>query len=318
MSSDAERPMRSCSDWLKTWIYALRAPFLTASALPAIVGASAAYWKTGLLAWDRFAAVVGGVLCLHLSANLANDYFDYVSGCDDLNPQPTPYSGGSRVIQHGLIPARSILAASVMFCAVAAILGSWLNATMNHVRPGNTVLWLGLAGIAGGLAYSAGPLRLSYRGVGEVVVFTLFGPLEVVGSYFCQTGQLGWFPVLASLPAGLLVLAILVANEVLDVEWDGLAGKRTLVVRLGRERGYVLYLAVYLGAYVWLGIGIVTRVYPLAAVVALAPLVAVKHLFPAVALRDRASSINASRLTVFSQAVSVSLIAASYFVARLW
>jgi 1,4-dihydroxy-2-naphthoate octaprenyltransferase len=317
MSSEAGSLKRSAADKLTTWIYALRAPFLTASALPVVVGASAAYWKTGGLAWDRLVASLGGVVCLHLSANLANDYFDYMTGCDDLNPQPTPFSGGSRVIQRGLISGRAILTASGAFCVLAAIQGLWLNAAMNHIRPGNTLLWLGLAGIAGGLAYSAGPLRLSYRGAGEAVVFALFGPLVVAGSYFCQTGHLGSFPLLASLPAGLLVLAILVVNEVLDVDWDALAGKRTLVVRLGKRRGFAAYLAAYLGAYAWLGAGILAGIYPPPAVAAFAPLVILRCLLPGSALRDRAGTINASRLTVISHTVSAGLIAVSYFLDRV-
>jgi 1,4-dihydroxy-2-naphthoate polyprenyltransferase len=307
---------RCFADKLGTWIYALRAPFLTASALPVAIGAAAAFWETGRLVWARLAVALAGVVCLHLGANLANDYFDYVTGCDGMNPEPTPFSGGSRVIQRGLISARAILGASCAFWAVAAVLGLWLNAEMNRVRPGDTVLWLGLAGLAGGLFYSAGPLRLSYRGVGEVVVFALFGPLSVTGSYFCQTGHLSWLPILASVPAGLLVLAILLVNEVLDVDWDARAHKRTLVVRLGRRRGYAFYLTVYIGAYAWLAGGAVAGVYPRLALVALAPLVFVGRLSPGVALRDRVGNVNASRLTVVSHTVSAALVMAAYFLAR--
>jgi 1,4-dihydroxy-2-naphthoate octaprenyltransferase len=259
---------------------------------------------------------VGGVICLHLGANLANDYFDYVTGCDDVNPEPTPYSGGSRVIQHGLISARAIAAGSCLFLALGVLQGLWLYRALGPTGSSSAVLWLGSIGLAGGIAYSAGPLRLSYRGAGELVVFLLFGPLAVAGGYLSQAGVLSPFALVVSVPAGLLVLAVLLANEVLDVQWDGKAGKRTLVVRLGRERGYRLYLAAYLGAYAWLGAGILLGVYPPAAVLAFAPLVAVKHLLPRKALGDRRSTIRASGITVISHAVSAALVVASYFLAR--
>jgi 1,4-dihydroxy-2-naphthoate octaprenyltransferase len=316
MSSDGDAGGQARQPTLAVWIRALRAPFLTASALPVLLGASAAYWKTGALAWERLAAAVGGAVCLHLGANLANDYFDYRSGCDDLNPEPTPYSGGSRVIQHGLISARALVAAACLFLALGVALGLWLFARLRGSGSAGTVLWLGLAGLAGGVAYSAGPLRLSYRGAGEAVVFLLFGPLAVAGGYLSQAGTLSSFAWLVSVPAGLLVLAILLVNEVLDVQWDAEAGKRTLVVRLGRERGYGAYLAAYFGAYLWLGAGIVAGLYPLPALAALVPLAAAGRLAPGVALGDRASTIRASGITVVSHTISAALIVASYLVAR--
>ena len=315
MSSDGATGGQGLKAKFSIWIRALRAPFLTASALPVFVGASAAYWKTGILAWDRLAAAVGGAVCLHLGANLANDYFDYRSGCDDANPEPTPFSGGSRVIQHGLISERALVAASCVFLALGVLQGLWLFARLGGTGSAGTVLWLGLAGLAGGVAYSAGPLRLSYRGAGEAVVFLLFGPLAVAGGYVSQAAVLSPLAWLVSVPAGLLVLAILLVNEVLDVRWDGVAGKRTLVVRLGRQRGYDFYLAAYLGAYVWLGAGIVLGIYPLPALAALVPLVAARRLAPCIALADRASTVRASAITAVSHTLSAALVAVSFLVA---
>jgi 1,4-dihydroxy-2-naphthoate polyprenyltransferase len=312
MSSDpAYLPVPSSRIGL--WLYALRAPFLTASAIPVAIGSCAAVWTTGHFALGRFLAALGGVVSLHLGANLANDYFDYTSGCDDLNPQPTPFSGGSRVIQRGLISSRAIVAAFCSLYAVAAALGLYLNS----VVPGNRVLWLGLAGLLGGFFYTAGPLRLSYRGAGEAIVFALFGPLAVAGGYLVQTGRLGGYPVVAALPAGLLVLAILLVNEVLDVEADARAGKRTLVVLLGKRRGYYLYLAAYACAYLAVAVAVVLRVYPpVAAVAALPAVAAARRLRPDRALGNRPSTIDASRLTVMSHVVTGCAIAIALLVGR--
>ncbi|MFZ1947400.1 MAG: 1,4-dihydroxy-2-naphthoate octaprenyltransferase [bacterium] len=312
MTSEGARP--TVTPRLALWIEALRAPFITASAVPVLVGGALAFWATGNFLLERFLLCLGGVVCLHLGANLANDYFDYVTGCDAANPEPTPFSGGSRMIQRGLISARATMAASAAFFALGAVQGIALELSV----PGHAVTWLGLAGLAGGLLYSATPAKLSYRGVGELVIFALFGPLAVVGTYLCQTDGLALLPLVVSVPLGLQVTAVLLVNEVLDVRWDGLAGKRTMVVRLGERRGYALYLGVYLAAYAWLAAGAVAGVYSRAALVALVPAVIfLKDLLPARALRDRGATINASRLTVLSHTISGCLVTATYLVSRL-
>jgi 1,4-dihydroxy-2-naphthoate octaprenyltransferase len=290
---------------------AIRAPFLTASGIPVLLGALAAFRETGRFSITRLLLTLGGVLCIHIGANLANDFFDEITGCDRQNPLPTPFSGGSRVIQQGLLSAGAIITASVVFFGLGLAQGIWLN----HLVPGSIVLVLGVAGIAIGVLYTAVPVKLSYRGIGEVGVFVAFGPLVVAGSFVCQGGAIGVHPFLVSIPAGLLVLAILLVNEVLDLEWDRRAGKRTAVVAYGARRGYLLFLSVYLGAYVWIGAGLLLRIYPSAAAVALAPLpIALRYLLPGRALGSRRSLVRASGLTIASHTLVVVLLAASYLV----
>jgi 1,4-dihydroxy-2-naphthoate octaprenyltransferase len=293
------------------WLRAARAPFLAASSASVLLGAFAAYWKTGLLDALNLAATLAGIACIHLGANLANDYFDETTGCDRVNPEPTPYSGGSRVIQEGLISARAIVAASAGFLLAGLVIGLYINSNV----PGNSVLFIGLTGAAGGLLYTAVPVKLSYRGFGEAVVFSCFGPLLVAGSYLVQAGRLDLWIFPASVPAGLLVLAVLLVNEVLDVEWDRLGGKKTVVVLLGRGRGYRFYLGVYAAAYAWIGMGLLLDFYPPAALSALLPFfLSIRRLGPGRALRDRAATIEASRATILSQAASVVLLALAYLV----
>jgi 1,4-dihydroxy-2-naphthoate octaprenyltransferase len=293
------------------WVRASRAPFLSASSVPALLGAFAAYWRTGHLNAAGLLATLAGIACVHLGANLANDYFDYKTGCDSRNPEPTPYSGGSRVIQDGLISGRAVVTAAAFFFAAGAVLGLYLNSLV----PGNGILIIGLIGIAGGLFYTAVPVKLSYRGLGEITVFLCFGPLLVAGSYLVQSGRLDSDVFAVSLPAGLLVLAILLVNEVLDVRWDREAGKNTLVVALGRERGYAAFLITYIAAYAWIGVGIWIRLYPLAAVISMLPFVlSIRALLPGRALRDRRDVLSASRLTILSQVGTVLLLALSHLV----
>jgi 1,4-dihydroxy-2-naphthoate octaprenyltransferase len=276
-----------------------------------LLGALAANWRTGTLFPVRLVLTLAGIACVHLGANLTNDYYDWKTGCDAENPEPTPFSGGSRVIQEGLVSSRAIIGASIVFSALGAATGLYLNS----VVPGNGVIVLGLLGIAGGLLYTAVPVKLSYRGLGEVAVFFCFGPLLVGGAYLVQAGSLDLFAFAVSVPAGLLVLAILLVNEVLDVEWDARAGKNTMVVALGKERGYAFFLAIYILAYVWIGVGIFLQIYqPIASVAGLPLLFGYRRLLPRRALRDRASMIEASRVTIHSQAFTVLLLALSYLV----
>lgn len=291
------------------WLRALRAPFLAASGLPVLLGAFAAFSEIGDLSFLRLALTLSGVLCVHLGANLANDYFDEITGCDRANLAPTPFSGGSRVIQEGLIPSRKILAVSVFFLAAGLVQGLVLNSMI----PGNLVLFLGLVGIALGILYTAVPVKLSYRGVGELAVFAAFGPVEVAGSYLCQAGRVDLSVWWMSIPAGLLVLAILLVNEVLDIGGDERSGKRTLIVALGDRRGYMLFLMVFASAYAWIIMGLATGLYPGWAAFALIPAAVLsRDLVPGRALRDRAATITASRNTILSQALSTGLLAISF------
>lgn len=295
----------------RVWIHALRAPFLTASGIPVLLGAFAAFWRTGDLDPGKLGLALGGVLSIHLGANLANDYFDEATGCDRLNPQPTPFSGGSRVIQAGLLTPKTVLVASVCFLTLGLAQGLWLNMAV----PGNTVLVLGIAGVACGLLYTAVPFKLSYRGMGEVLVFLAFGPLIVAGSYACQTGGLEVFALAVSVPAGMLVVSILLINEILDVEWDRRAGKRTLIVALGLRRGYLLYFLVFVGAFAWMAVGMLLRVFPTLAAFAFLPAVVfTRRLVPGKALADRPATITASRLTIMSHTITVGMLALSYLV----
>jgi 1,4-dihydroxy-2-naphthoate octaprenyltransferase len=277
--------------------------------MPVVLGAFAASRQTGDFATDRFLLTLGGVLCVHLGANVANDYYDYVTGADNMNPEPTPFSGGSRVIQDGLVSSKTSLAVSITLLVAGLIMGLVLNSMV----PGNTVILLALAGVLCGFLYSAVPVKLSYRGLGEIVIFVAFGPVTVMGSYLCQTGSLSVFALLVSIPAGLLVLAILLVNEVLDLRWDRKAGKRTFAVILGERRAYILFLGVYLAAFVSVAALLIAGFANLFAILAFIPAAFfVRGVLPAEALRTRATLVNASRLTILTQVTATALLAVSY------
>ena len=235
---------------------ATRLPFLTATIVPVFLGLAAA-------AYDRHFSLGLAVLTLlgasavHLGLNVANDVFDTMSGVDDVNFTPTKFSGGSRVLQYGLINMRQMMALAAVFYAVAIIVGLVLVAIS-----GLGLLWLGVAGILISFFYTAPPLRLVHRGLGELCVALGFGPIMVLGAYFVQTGQYALRPLILSIPVAILVMLILYANEVPDRFADAKAGKRTLVVRMQPAaviRGYVVAVA---GAYLVVIAGVVFGVLP--------------------------------------------------------
>lgn len=222
---------------LKKWLKAIRVPFSTATIIPIVLGAVIAWSDTGVFLWFRFWLTLIAGLLIHFATNMSNDYFDHLSGADVVNPTPTPFSGGSRVIQEGLIPAKKIFYASLIAFALGAGIGLYLNI----VCGGNVILIFGLIGIPLAFFYTAKPLRLGYGTFGEIAVGTGFGPLMVMGSYYVQAQSLTLRAFLASLPVGILVTLILYINEFPDYVGDKEVGKRNLVVVLGKKRAVILY-----------------------------------------------------------------------------
>lgn len=230
---------------LKIWLKAIRVPFFTATIIPVALGAIVAWYDTGNFIWPIFWLAMVGALLIHAGTNLANDYFDYLSGCDVANPNPTPFSGGSRVIPEGLLSPKKVLAAAL----AAFLLGGSIGLYLNYLSGKNVILVLGLIGIFLGFFYSAKPLRIGYRSFGELAVGVGFGPLMVLGSYYTQARILPFRVFLISIPVGILIALVLFINEFPDYIADKNAGKRTLVVILGKKRAVILYHILLTKAY---------------------------------------------------------------------
>ncbi len=227
------------------WIKAVRAPFFTAAVIPIILGSVAAWHDTSRFLWWRFwLTLIGGVL-MHAGTNLANDYFDHLSGCDEANSTPTPFGAGSRVIQEKLIPPNHILYGSL----VSFVLGSAIGLYLNNICGGNIILILGITGLLLGFFYTVKQARIVYGGLGEIAVGIGFGPLMVMGSYYVQAQTLPLKAFLISIPVGILIALVLFINEFPDYDADRSVGKRTLVVILGKKKAVVLYYILLALAY---------------------------------------------------------------------
>jgi 1,4-dihydroxy-2-naphthoate octaprenyltransferase len=208
---------------LQFWIRAARAPFFTGSLAPILVGTGAAYVATcGAVRWGLAVLALVSLTLLHACANLANDFFDHLSGNDALNTTfVSPFTGGSRVIQRGEARPWEVATAAFVCLTVAALIGFYLV-----YRAGWPVLWLGLIGGLTGVFYTAPPFRFAYRGSGEPFIFLDFGLLPVLGAYYLQTGRFDSAAFWAGVPVGLLITAILWINQFQDMAADAAVGKR--------------------------------------------------------------------------------------------
>ena len=252
------------SDWhlikmkLKNWVMALRAPFLTASVIPVLLGTSIAWFATGTLYWGFFLLTLLAGLLIHLGTNVINDYFDHKSGNDEVNREfVRPFSGGSRVIQLGLLTPLEMLSGGVLFYLLSASIGFYLAWTR-----GPLILVLGAIGLVCGIFYTGGPFNWAKRGIGELLVGLNFGILMTLGAYYVQTQSFSWLPVIAAIPVSLLIAAVLYINEFPDYTADKQVSKNTLVVRLGREKAVILYALIMVGVYLSIGVGVVFGALP--------------------------------------------------------
>jgi 1,4-dihydroxy-2-naphthoate octaprenyltransferase len=223
----------------RIWLMAARPRTLPAAVAPVLVGTALAATE-GTFKPLTFLAALIGALFIQVGTNLSNDYSDARRGADTEDRL-----GPVRVTAGGLVPPRQVLIATAVAFGVAVLAGCYLIATA-----GWELLAVGAASILAGILYTGGPRPYGYEGLGEVFVFLFFGVVAVAGSYFAQTKTLAWEALVLAVPVGLLASAILVVNNVRDLETDRRAGKRTLAVRLGRERSRVLYAAMVGGAFV--------------------------------------------------------------------
>ncbi len=217
---------------------AARPRTLPAAVAPVLVG-------TALAGFDhvfhplRFLAALLGAVFIQVGTNLSNDYSDARRGADTEDRL-----GPVRVTAGGLVPPRQVLVATYVSFGLAVLAGIYLI-----VVAGWQLLLVGAASILAGVAYTGGPKPYGYDGLGEVFVFLFFGIVAVAGSFFVQVRHLSWEAFALAVPVGLLAAAILVVNNFRDIDTDGRAGKRTLAVRLGRERTRMVFAAIVYGAY---------------------------------------------------------------------
>jgi 1,4-dihydroxy-2-naphthoate polyprenyltransferase len=249
-----------------------RAPFLTATVIPVLLGVAASALEGRWSLWLASITLVGAA-CIHLALNVANDVFDTMSGADPANTRPTQFSGGSRVIHYGLVSLRG----AAILSAVLYLAGIAIGLYLAWLRGFWPLFWLGVAGVVISVIYTAPPLRLVHRGVGEIAVGLGFGPIMLLGSYYVQAQRFSFEALWLSLPVAIFIALVLYLNEIPDREGDAAAGKRTLPVRWSKEAVVRAYVWATTAAYALIGLGAALRILPWPTVIALATiLLAVK------------------------------------------
>lgn len=224
---------------MRIWLMSARLRTLPAAIAPVLVGTALAGALYDVFHPGAFVAALLGSILIQVGTNLSNDYSDARRGAD-----AEDRLGPVRVTAGGLVPPKQVLMATYVTFGLAALCGVYLVAVA-----GIELLFVGIASIAAGVLYTGGPRPYGYEGLGEVFVFLFFGIVAVAGSTFAQSETWPWEAFALAVPVGLLAAAILVVNNVRDMDSDRRAGKRTLAVRLGRERGRSLYGLMVYGAF---------------------------------------------------------------------
>ena len=256
------RPNISFATKIFCWMVIMRLPFLSATIVPILLGATVASRYVSV-DWFYFALTMLGGSLLHIGTNTSNDYFDHTSGTDDANYNyMVPFSGGSRSIQMGLISAKGMLYLSIITFALSGLIGIPLI-----IKAGINILYLGFIGFLSGFFYTAPPFRFASRkGIGELLIGLNFGPLMVVGSFLVQTsGDLThvFEAALAGIPIGLLVAAIVYVNQFPDHDGDKATGKNNLVVVFGPEKARIGYVLLVVGAFVSIIVMALSGTFPM-------------------------------------------------------
>ncbi len=286
---------------------AARPRTLPAAIAPVIVGTAAAVEVSDDLRAGAFVAALLGSIFIQIGTNLSNDYSDAKRGADTADRL-----GPVRVTSSGLVAPRRVLVATWVAFGAAVLAGIYLAAVAGIV-----ILIVGAASILAGVLYTGGPRPYGYEGLGEVFVFLFFGLVAVNGSYYVQLERLAWLPFGLSLAIGFLVTAILVVNNVRDLDTDRRAGKLTLAVRIGRARTRRFYVALVAAAFVAVPVTLIATDGPAWGLLALGAAPLARRPLTAVMTRTDGPSLNAALaatgalLAVFSVLLAAGLLIAA-------
>lgn len=267
--------------FVRTWWLAVRPFSLTASATPVVLGSVLAAYD-GAWDWWLFAVTLLGSVLIHAGTNLTNDYFDWKKGSDTQDSL-----GPNRALKDGVLTPQQVFWGGIICFALGSSLGLYLVATR-----GLFILYLGIFSVLAGWFYTAGPAAFAYTGLGEIVVFIFMGPVIVLGSYFVMTQSVSPAVIWMAAPVGLLVAAILHANNMRDLDEDRSKNKRTLANILGREVSRWEYYILVGGSYLLLLVLVLLRIAPPFVLLALLTLPSAIDLIRTASIHDAPARLN--------------------------
>jgi len=249
------------------WLALSRVPFHAVGVLPFILG-MVIVWSQGYpFIWGVGILSTLAMILVMLTTYYAGEYYDYET--DSLNKEYNKFSGGTRVLQRGLISKRRVLLVAFLALAAAGVIGLVLQF---YFKTGPFTIPLGLFGMLCGYFYTSQPIRWAYRGVGEILIGICYGWLTVNTAYYLQTGTFGLIPMLASIPIGISIFLVILINEFPDYTSDRASGKNNLVVRLGQEKAALLYTILAAICFISIVLGILGGIPWLMAILSVIPL----------------------------------------------
>ncbi len=233
----------------RNWFLASRPWSFSMTAISVSVGGALAA-RYGEFSWFLYLITLIGTVCLHAATNLINDYYDVQSGVDTQEVATAQYRPHPLV--EGKLEAGHVRTAAYILYGLSTLIGIYLAATR-----GWELMWIGIIGAFASLTYTAPPLKYKYSALGEISVFLMWGPLMVAGSFFVQRQEFNTNAFWISLPFGVLVALVLLANNIRDITHDRNQGILTLAIILGPHKGILLYGALVVAAYlgiIWMSI----------------------------------------------------------------
>ena len=229
---------RSPTIWVRSWLQVLGPPFIALTVVVSFLGGAIAFQRNAALDFRLWFLCTLSLVFIHFGTSSLNDYFDFLSGTDNVNQSPTIFSGGSRVIQEGRLSPKALLLGGSLFITLGSALGIYLS-----LLKGWPVFLLGALGVFLAVGYVHPRINLSKKGLGELAVALGFGPIMLCGAYYVQTQRIESDVILIGLVMGLLAASVLWINEIPDYEADKTTGKTNWVVRLGKKKASRVYAA---------------------------------------------------------------------------
>jgi len=229
---------------MKAWLLAARPKTLLAGIVPVWTGSVLAYAMEGRSSWLLAMLILASCLSIQIATNLFNDVIDFQKGTDTAKRK-----GGKRVTQSGMLTSKAVWTGALVFMVLACLFALPLL-----VLRGWPVLLMGIPSLYFAYGYTGGPMPLAYRGLGELFVVLFFGLVAVAGTFFVQTGEWSWQPIVLGLQVGMLSTVLISVNNLRDIEEDTASGKRTLAVRFGKnfarwEIGILCFLPIFMGSH---------------------------------------------------------------------
>ena len=244
---------------IKLWLMAARAYSFPASIIPVLFGSMLAVVLNPGLKFNflNFFLCLIGCILVQVGTNIINDIFDFDKGIDKEDKELGIPHGGSMVISLGYVSMKKMKSAAVYSLLIAFLIGVYL-----FTQAGAWILYLSIFGLLSAIFYTANPLALTYKALGDIQVIISFGLGMTLGSYIVQTGTFSYMPLLFAIPLGLLIDAILHSNNIRDINFDGKFGVKTLPILVGEKISIKLFYVMVLGAYLTLIIFVALKMLP--------------------------------------------------------